>query len=92
MDISQLAVIGIYVAVGITLLGILVIALFGIKNLIAGKIQPTTLVSVALPALIAVVLYFAMGSWAEAAITTVIVMAGLGVVVLVAGALRGVVR
>ncbi len=89
---SQLAVIGIYVAVGITLLGLLVIALFGIKNLAAGKIQPTTLISVALPALITLVLYFVMGSWAEAAITTVLVMVALGVLVLVGGSLKGIVR
>ncbi len=92
MDASQLAVIGIWVACGITLLGLAVIALFGIKNLAAGKIQPTTLISIALPALIAVVLYFVMGTWAEAAITTVIVMVGLGAIVLIGGSLKGIVR
>jgi hypothetical protein len=92
MDLAQLAVIGIYIAVGLTLLGLLVIAVFGLKNLAGGKIQPTTLLSIALPALIAVVLYFVMDSWAEAAITTVLVMVALGILVLVVGSLRGIAR
>mgnify|MGYP006428430171 CR=1 FL=1 len=50
------------------------IALFSLRNVSYGKVRPITVVLVAAPILLLVVLGFSMQTWAEAGILTVVIM------------------
>jgi hypothetical protein len=73
-------------------LGIVAIAAFGVRNLIYGKVSPTSIAIVGLPIILAIVLGMATGSWQEAAIVTTLVMLALGLVALLLAGLRGIVN
>ncbi len=81
--------IAIWISVILAGVGILVILLFGARSLMHGKISPLTLVIVVLPAVLLVLLGFVMGSWAEAGIWTLFIMAGLAILSLLLSGLRG---
>ncbi len=69
-------------------LGLIAQVIFGLRNLTYGKISPVSMLIVALPLLLMVVLGFSMGSWAQAGVLTVLVMFGLTVVSLLLSGLR----
>jgi len=73
----------------VTLLSIAAIALFGVRSLVQGKLNPLTAVLTMIPVLIFAVLGFAMGDWAEAAIVTVLISLGLTSAVLLLSGLKG---
>lgn len=72
--ILVIAIWGAIILVGISLLGV---GLFGLRNLTYGKTEPITVASIAAPAVILVVLGFAMETWVEAGIMTTIILFGL---------------
>ncbi|MDQ7040613.1 MAG: hypothetical protein Q9M35_06700 [Rhodothermus sp.] len=69
-------------------LGLIAQVIFGLRNLTYGKISPVSMLIVALPLLLMVVLGFSVGSWAQAGVITVLVMFGLTVVSLLLSGLR----
>ncbi|SHK08811.1 hypothetical protein [Rhodothermus profundi] len=69
-------------------LGLVAQVIFGLRNLTYGKISPVSMLIVVLPGLLMVVLGFTTGSWAEAGVTTVLVMFALTAVALLLSGLR----
>ena len=72
-------------------LGVIAIALFGLRNLVYGKVSTQTIVLVMIPVLILLVLGMIQGDWAEAAIITALITLVLGIVALFLAGLRGLV-
>lgn len=70
-------------------LGILAMAIFGIRSLFYGKLDPLSIVLIGIPALVLLVLGLTMDSWARAGILTVIVTFGLAIVGLLVTGVRG---
>lgn len=66
--------ISIWAAVILTGLSLAALALFGLRNLTYGKVETISIAAVALPGVILLILRGTMGAWAEAGITTLIVM------------------
>ncbi|MEX0601636.1 MAG: hypothetical protein WD021_08835 [Rhodothermales bacterium] len=70
-------------------LGILGMALFGVKSIIHGKINPVTGGIILIPIVLLAVLGFVLGDWAVAGIWTVVAMFGLAAVGLLLSGIRG---
>ncbi len=70
-------------------LSLVAILLFGLRGLSYGKMDPLTLVLLALPVLLVVILGFTMNSWAEAAIVTFLIELVLTALSLLLSSLRG---
>ncbi len=64
----------IIIALGLTGLSLVSIALFSLRNVSYGKVRPVTVVLVVAPILLLTVLGFTMQTWAEAGILTVVIM------------------
>lgn len=71
---------------GLALLGMIV---FGLRSLVYGKINVSSIVMIALPLVLLVVLGLVMGDWALAAIWSVIIMFALCLVALLLSGVRG---
>jgi hypothetical protein len=76
----------IVILVGLSLLMMLV---FGLRSVSYGKVNPVSIVIIAIPMALFVGLGFAIGDWAEAGIYTVVIMIGLGLVGLLFSSARG---
>jgi hypothetical protein len=83
MGENTILVVSIYAVLVLAGLGILGIALFGLRNLAYGKVEPLSIVLVALPGIAFVVLGFTVGAWAQAGIMTVIGLFGISLLGLV---------
>lgn len=83
MGENTILVVAIYSVLVLAGLGILGIALFGLRNLMYGKVEPLSIVLIAIPALAFIVLGFAVGAWAQAGIMTVIGLFGISLLGLV---------
>lgn len=81
--------IAIYIVLALMGLGVLTIALFGVRSMMFQKVDLFSIVSVIVPLVLLVVLGFVMGDWSLAAITTVMVMFGLAVLALLLTGVRG---
>lgn len=79
----------IWAAIIIMGLGILGIALFGVKSIIHGKISPVTGGIILIPIVLLAALGFALGDWGVAGIWTVVAMFGLAAVSLLLSGIRG---
>ncbi len=91
---ENLVVIAVWIAVILTALGLLMVAIFGIRSAINGKMRPVAVVSMVIPAVLIVLLYFVFSgqdlALAKAAVVTTVVMIVLGIgAVLLSGA-RGI--
>ncbi len=75
----------VFIQVGLSALAML---LFGIRSMAYGKIKPITAVIVAVPILLLVVLGFALGDWALAGITSVIILLGVAALGLLVSGMR----
>ena len=80
-----------WIAVVLTGLTLLAVALFGIRSAVNGKIRMVSIVSIAIPAVLTVLLYFVYGTWAEAAVATTVAMVALAILALIFSGIRGVV-
>lgn len=70
-------------------LALVAIALFGLKSMIHGKVNPLTAVIILIPVALLAVLGFVTGDWAVAGIWTLVIMMGLAVLSLFLSGLRG---
>ena len=73
-------------------LGIISILLFGLRSLLNGKIDKMSILFIALPIALMVVLGVIMGDWAMAGIYTLIVMIGMAILAMFWTSIRGVFR
>ena len=85
----NIVVIAIYIVLGLMGLGLVAMLLSGIRSVAFGKVNPVTMVIVCIPILILIILGFALPTWAEAGIMTVIVSLGLAVLALLVTGLKG---
>lgn len=83
--------IGITVVLAVTGLALLSMLLFGIRSFAHGKVSPITTVAVLLPVVLLVVLGFAMGDWASAAIYSILIMLGIAILAMLFSSVRGLV-
>ena len=79
---DSLVVYGVWIVVILTALGVLTITLFGLRSLFYGKVSPFTLVVVAVPLVLLVVLGFVMDDWSQAGILTVLITFALALLAL----------
>lgn len=84
-NIVPLAIWAALILIGLSLVAQVI---FGLRNLTYGKISAISMLIVALPLLLMVVLGFSVGSWAQAGVITVVVMFGLTIVALLLSGLR----
>ncbi|GIV62300.1 MAG: hypothetical protein KatS3mg044_1166 [Rhodothermaceae bacterium] len=70
-------------------IGLLLIVLFGLRNLTFGKISPVSIAIVALPGLLMLGLGLGLGDWAQAGVITFLVMLLLALLSLFLSSLRG---
>jgi len=80
---------GIWASVILAGLGIASIALFGLRSLTFGKVNPVSAVILLIPVVLIVVFYFVIGHWVTAAVWTLFVMFGLALLSLVLSGVRG---
>ncbi len=88
---ENLVVIFIWISLALTALAILTVVVFGIRSATYGKLRPVSIISVAIPAAVAVLLYFVFGTWVEAAIWTTVIMMVLAIGALILSGVRGIV-
>jgi hypothetical protein len=69
-------------------LGLLAIALFGVRGVIYGKIQPLSIAIVIIPVALLLVLGLSMEDWGQAGIITLLIMLGLAAFSLLLSGLR----
>jgi hypothetical protein len=73
----------------LTGLSIVTIVLFGIRSLAHGKVNPLSIGTLVVPALVLVGFRLALQSWAEAAIWTFLIMLVLSLLALLLSSARG---
>lgn len=82
--------VAIYIVMGLIGLGLLAMLASGVRSLMFGKVSLMAMGIMAVPLLILLVLGFAMGSWAEAGIMTIMISVGLTMLGLVASGVKGI--
>lgn len=70
-------------------LALVAIALFGLKSMIYGKVNPLTAAIIMVPVVLLVVLGLVLGDWALAGIWTIVIMFVLASVSLLLSGIRG---
>ncbi|MEQ9104029.1 MAG: hypothetical protein RIE53_04970 [Rhodothermales bacterium] len=81
--------VAVWLVIAVTGLSLLAIGVFGIRSLVQGKVNPTTIVLTMIPILLLGVLGFVMDSWAEAAVMACLLSIVLTSLALLASGLRG---
>ncbi len=81
--------IALYIVLGLMGLGILSIVAFGVRNLAFGKVEPATMIFMAVPLVLLVVLGALLPSWAEAGIMTILITLGLALLALLYTGAKG---
>lgn len=81
--------IAVWLVIAVTGLSLLAIGVFGIRSLVQGKVNPTTIVLTMIPIVLLGVLGFVMDSWGEAAIMACLIALVLTSLALLASGLRG---
>lgn len=89
---ESLVPIAVWAVIALVGLGIVSILLFGLRSLMNGKIDKTSVLFIALPMVLMVALGFGMGDWAQAGIYTLLIMIGLAVVAMFWTSIQGVFR
>lgn len=79
----------IWAAIIITVLGVIAVLIFSIRNLFYGKVSPLSLVVGAIPLAIWVILGLTLSDWTEAAILTALITMALGLLALLLASFRG---
>lgn len=82
--------VAIYIVMGLIGLGLVAMLASGVRSLMFGKVSLMAMGIMAVPLLILVVLGFAMDSWAEAGIMTIMISVGLTMLGLVASGIKGI--
>ena len=86
---DQIVFYAIWAGVILVALAILAMLLFGIRSMIQGKVEPLSIVMMAVPLVILVVLGLVIGDWVVAAIWTLIIMFALAALSLLLSGVRG---
>ena len=81
--------IALYLVLGLLGLGLLAMLVFGVRSLTFGKVDPMTMIFMAVPLLLLVVLGLVMPSWAEAGIMTIMITLGLALLALLYTGVKG---
>lgn len=74
--------------IGLTGLGLLTMVVFGLRNVVAGKVKPLSIAFIALPFVLMGALGLAMGDWTKAAIFTLFIVVILALVAIVLSSVR----
>lgn len=82
----------IYLVLGLVGLGMLAVVGFGLRNLAQGKVNLSTVILSGIPIVLLVILGFALGDWATAAIYTVLIALLMATGSLVLSGLRGIIN
>lgn len=86
----MIAVIGLWIGIGLLAIAILAIIISGIRGLVSGNVDLKKLGIMLLPAVIWFVLLLITGSWMTSGLTTVLIMIALMILAIVATGVRGV--
>ncbi len=89
---ESLVPVAVWAVIALVGLGILSIILFGVRSLLNGKIDKTSVLFIAIPAVLAVVLGLVLGDWAMAGIYTTLAMIGLAILAMFWTSIQGVFR
>ena len=88
MSQNAILPIAIWAAIALAGLSILGMGIFGLRSLVYGKVEPLSVVIIAIPGILIAVLGFTMQTWVQAGIYTLIVMFGLALLGLVLTGIR----
>ena len=81
--------IALYIVIGLLGLGLLAMVAFGVRSLTYGKIDTMTMIFMAVPIVILLLLGLIMPSWAEAGIMTILITLGLALLALLYTGAKG---
>ncbi|GAB5521793.1 MAG: hypothetical protein RhofKO_40440 [Rhodothermales bacterium] len=87
---EQIVPYAIYLVLALIGLGLLAMAIFGLRNVAYGKVKVSTMLVIAMPFLIFAGLGFAMGDWASAGIYALLIMLAFTLLALVLSSVRGI--
>jgi len=87
---DSLAIIGIWLVIGLVVVSLIAIAVFGVRGFTHGKVSPMAAGAVLVPVLLLIVLGFSMGDWSQAAIYSLILMLVLTSLAMLLSSVRGV--
>lgn len=88
MDGNIILPIAIWAAILLAGLSVLGMGIFGLRSLAYGKVEPLSIVLIGIPLLLIVGFGFAMETWAQAGIFTLVTMFGLAILGLLATGIR----
>ncbi len=77
MSQNAILPIAIWAAIALAGLSILGMGIFGLRSLVYGKVEPLSIVIIAIPGILIAVLGFTMQTWVQAGIYTLVAMFGL---------------
>ncbi|MFB6273631.1 MAG: hypothetical protein ABEL51_12125 [Salinibacter sp.] len=77
MSQNAILPIAIWAAIALAGLSILGMGIFGLRSLVYGKVDPLSIVMIAIPGILLVILGFTMQTWVQAGIYTLVIMFGL---------------
>jgi len=82
--------IAIYAAISLAGLGVLGMAVSGLRSLAYGKVKPLSIAIVAVPGVLVLILGAAMETWTQAGIFTIVIMFGLAALAMLLSGIRSV--
>ena len=88
MSQNAILPIAIWAAIALAGLSVLGMGIFGLRSLMYGKVEPLSIVIIAIPGILIAVLGASMETWVQAGIYTLVVMFGLALLGLVLTGLR----
>ena len=77
MSQNAILPIAIWAAIVLAGLSLLGMGIFGLRSLVYGKVDPLSIVVIAIPAILLVILGFTVQTWVQAGIYTLVIMFGL---------------
>lgn len=89
MENFDIVAISLIIFIALTVIGVLIVAVYGIKNLIAGRHEWSKIAVVLFPFAVFGILLGVFGDWTQAGIGTMIAMIVAMVVLIFASGLRG---
>jgi len=88
MSQNAILPIAIWAAIALAGLSVLGMGIFGLRSLMYGKVEPLSIVIIAIPGILIAVLGASMETWVQAGIYTLVVMFGLALLALVLTGIR----
>lgn len=88
MSQNAILPIAIWAAIALAGLSVLGMGIFGLRSLMYGKVEPLSIVIIAIPGILIAVLGASMETWVQAGIYTLVVMFGLALLGLVLTGIR----